>query len=191
MTIESHNRGSEGSHRVLKEDAKANDIWKKMTNEDYEREKVEMEVHIEVMMELLQQEKKEQLMNPQWEDEILKASGYQGEDLKIEASSEAKRSQCFEIDILCIFASTMNELRQFAKIVTKNEGKGKNLNSVQEDDGTPKSHSNAHAQLSESVSFQHVTKAESRKSLDYDDDSQEQDEAREEMAAFRCYAWGR
>ena len=105
-------------------------------------------------------------MNPQWEDEILKASGYKGEDLKIEASSEAKRSQCFETDILCMFAGTMNELRQSAKIVTKNEGKGKNLNSVQEDDGTTESHSNAHAQLSESVSFQHVTKAESRKRLD-------------------------
>ena len=93
-----------------------------MTNEDYEREKVEMEVHIEVMMELLQKEKKKQLMNPQWEDEILKASGYQGEDLKIEASSEAKRSQCFETNILCMFAGTMNELRQSAKIVTKNKG---------------------------------------------------------------------
>ena len=86
--------------------------------------------------------------------------------MKIEASSEAKRSQYFETDILCMFAGTMNELRQSAKIVTKNEGKGKNLNSVQEDDGTAKSHSNAHVQLSESVYFQHVTKAESRKRLD-------------------------
>ena len=49
---------------MLKEDAKANGIWRQMTNEDYEREKAEMEVHIEVMMELLQKEKKEQLMNP-------------------------------------------------------------------------------------------------------------------------------
>ena len=54
MTIESHSRGSEGSHKVLKEGAKANGIWRKMTNEDYEREKAEMEVHIEVMMELFQ-----------------------------------------------------------------------------------------------------------------------------------------
>ena len=131
-----------------------------MTNEDSEREKVEMEVHIEVMMGLLEKEKKEQPMNPQWEDEILKASGYQGEDLKFEASSEAKRSQCFETDILCMFAGTMNELRQFAKIVTNNEGKGKNLNSVQEDDGIAESHSNAQAQLSESVYFQYIVKAE-------------------------------
>ena len=71
--------------------------------------------------------------------------------------------------------------QEFAKIVTKNEGKGQKLNSVQEDDEAAESHSNAHAQLSESVSFQHVTKAESRKSLDNDDDSQEQDEAREEI----------
>jgi len=49
---------------VLKEDAKANGIWRQMTNEDSEREKVEMEVHIEVMMDLLQKEKKEQPMNP-------------------------------------------------------------------------------------------------------------------------------
>ena len=80
-----------------------------------------------------------------------------------------------------IFCVCMNELRQSVKIVTKNEGKGKNLNSVQEDDGIAESHSNAHAQLSESVSFQHATKAESRKILDYDDDSQEHDEAGEEI----------
>ena len=78
--------------------------------------------------------------------------------MKIEASSEAKRSQCFETDIFCMFVGTMNELRQSAKIVTKNEGKGKNRNSILEDDGIAKSHSNAHAQLSESVYFQHVAK---------------------------------
>ena len=107
-----------------------------MTNEDYEREKAEMEVHIEVMMELLQQEKKEQLMNPQWEDEILKASGYQGEELKIEASSEAKRSQYFKSDILCMFAGETNEEVQFANIFTKHEGDRKNLNSILKEDGT-------------------------------------------------------
>ena len=152
-----------------------------MTNEYYEREKAEMEVHIEVMMELLQQEKKEQLMNPQWEDEILKASGYQGEDLKIEASSEAKRSQCFEIDILCMFAITMNELRQFANIVTKNEGEGQNMDYVMEEDGIVEYHAYAQVQLVESVSFQHTMKAESKEDLEYADNGQQQKEEKEDI----------
>ena len=66
-----------------------------MSDEEYKREKDEIEIHLEVIMDLLhkkkedkrcgllvriklrwhklQKKKKEQLMNAQWEDEILKA----------------------------------------------------------------------------------------------------------------------
>ena len=99
---------------MKKEDAKVNGIREKMSDEDYEREKAKIEVHLEVMMELLQKKKedqrcgflirrklrwhklqkkmKEQLMNAQWEDEILKESGYLGEDLKTKTSSVASWS---------------------------------------------------------------------------------------------------
>jgi len=93
MTNKGHRRGSEGSHKRKTKDAKANGICRRMTDEEYEREKAEIEVHLEVMMELLQkkgddhrcgflvkrklkwhrpQKMKEPLMNAQWEDEVLK-----------------------------------------------------------------------------------------------------------------------
>ena len=60
MTIKSHRIGSRGSHKVKKENSKANGIRRMMTNEEYEIEKVEIEVHLKVMMELLQKEKEDQ-----------------------------------------------------------------------------------------------------------------------------------
>ena len=45
---------------------------------------------------------KEQLMNAQGEDEMLKESEYRGEELKTETSSEAKRSQCFKTNIVYV-----------------------------------------------------------------------------------------
>jgi len=53
MTNKGHRRGSKGSHKRKTEDAKANGICRRMTDEEYEREKAEIEVHLEVMMELL------------------------------------------------------------------------------------------------------------------------------------------
>ena len=154
MTIKSHSRGSGGSHKRKIEDAKAKGICRRMTDEEYEREKAEIEVHLEVMMELLQKEeedqrcgllvkrrlkwhklqkRKEQLMNAQWKEEIFKARECLREVLKTEASSETKRSQCFETDILCVLVGTKNEERQFANLVIKDEGRGQNLNYVQEE----------------------------------------------------------
>jgi len=63
MTTNSHNRGSEKDHsrrKVKKEDAKANGIWKQLIDEEYEREKAEIRVHLEVLMELLQRKEKDQ-----------------------------------------------------------------------------------------------------------------------------------
>ena len=54
MTIKSHSRGSRGNHKGRKENAKANGIWRQLSDEEYEREKAEIKVHLEVMMELLQ-----------------------------------------------------------------------------------------------------------------------------------------
>ena len=61
MTVDSHFRGSEKDHnKRKKEDAKANGIWKQLTDEEYEREKAEIAVHLELLMELLQRNKKDQ-----------------------------------------------------------------------------------------------------------------------------------
>ena len=65
--------------------------------------------------------------------------------MKTEASSETKRSQCFETDILCVLAGTKNEERQFATVVIKDEGRGQNLNSIQEENETIESHLHGHA----------------------------------------------
>ena len=53
MITDSHSRGSGRSHKVKKEDAKEIGIWRQMNDEEYEREKDEIIVHIEVLMELL------------------------------------------------------------------------------------------------------------------------------------------
>ena len=59
MTIKSHRRGSVGSHKRKIEDAKAKGICRRMTDEEYEREKAEIKVHMEVMMELLQKKEED------------------------------------------------------------------------------------------------------------------------------------
>jgi len=57
MTIESHkgeSRGSERGHsRMREKDAKENGILKQLTDEDYEKEKAEIAVHLELLMKLL------------------------------------------------------------------------------------------------------------------------------------------
>jgi len=136
---------------VKKEDAKANGIWRQMNDEEYEREKAEIEVHLEVMMELLQkgkedrrygflmrrnmkwhrlQKKQEQLMNAQWGAELLNTSECLREDLKTEASSEANRFQFFKTNVLCMFVGETGEEIQFTDVVIKEEGEGKNLNYI-------------------------------------------------------------
>jgi len=69
----------------------------------------------------LRKKRKEQLMNAQWEDEMLKAREYLEEDLKTGASRETKRSQCFLTDVVCMFAGEAGEERQFSNIVMKEE----------------------------------------------------------------------
>jgi len=64
MTTKSHkgeSRGSEGHHiRRREKDAKENGILKQWTNEEYEKEKAEIEIHLELLMELLQENMKGQ-----------------------------------------------------------------------------------------------------------------------------------
>ena len=60
MTTDSHCRGLEKSHKVKKEDAKENGILRQMNDEEYEREKAEIIVHLEVLMEILQRNEKDQ-----------------------------------------------------------------------------------------------------------------------------------
>ena len=100
-------------------------------------------IHLEVLMELLQRnkedqrcgfamrekmkwhslhKKKEKVIKAQWEDEILKASECLGEYLKTKVSSEAKISQCFKTDILCMFAGETGKEGQFVDVVIKEEG---------------------------------------------------------------------
>ena len=42
MTIESHSIGSGEIHKMRKENAKENGIWRKLSDEEYEREKAEI-----------------------------------------------------------------------------------------------------------------------------------------------------
>lgn len=60
MTIKSHNRGSGGSHKLKNEDAKANGMWRPLSDEEYERDKAEIEVCLGVLMGLLQKEEEDQ-----------------------------------------------------------------------------------------------------------------------------------
>ena len=53
MTIKSHNKVSGGSHKGRKENSKANGIWRQLSVAKYEREKDEIKVYLEVMMQLL------------------------------------------------------------------------------------------------------------------------------------------
>ena len=48
-------------------------------------------------------------MNAKWEVEILKANEYQREDLKIETSSKAKRSKCFNTNDYCMFTDGLSK----------------------------------------------------------------------------------
>jgi len=65
MTIDSHNRdniGSEEDHnrrKVKKEDAKANGLQRQLSEEEHEREKVGIVVHLELLMEMLQMNKED------------------------------------------------------------------------------------------------------------------------------------
>lgn len=111
-------------------------------------------------------------MNAQWEDEMLKTREYLKEDLKTGASREAKRSQCFLTDVVCMFAG---EERQFSNIVMKEEEDRQKLNSVLKKNGTAESRASVHTQLRESCSFQHAARAERKESLAYAD-GQEQGE---------------
>ena len=62
MTSDSHNRGSEINHsRGQKEkDAKAIGIQRQLSKEEYEREKAEIAVQLEVLMEMLQRNEEDQ-----------------------------------------------------------------------------------------------------------------------------------
>ena len=59
MTTDSHSRGSRSSHKVKREDAKTNGIWRQLSDEEYKREKDEIEVHLEVIMDLLHKKKED------------------------------------------------------------------------------------------------------------------------------------
>ena len=60
MTIKSHSIGSGGSHKGRKENSKENGIWRKLSDEEYERDKADIKVHLEEMMELLHKRKEDQ-----------------------------------------------------------------------------------------------------------------------------------
>ena len=55
MIFDSHFRGFDKdlNWRKKKEDAKASGVWKLLTYEEYEREKAEIAVHLELLMEFL------------------------------------------------------------------------------------------------------------------------------------------
>ena len=55
MTVDSHfwRSGEDHNRRKKKENAKENGICKQLTDEEYEREKAKIVVHLELLMELL------------------------------------------------------------------------------------------------------------------------------------------
>ena len=53
MTVDSHVKGSRGSHNIEKEDAKVNGIRKNMSDEEDDKEVTMMKVHLDLLMELL------------------------------------------------------------------------------------------------------------------------------------------
>lgn len=189
MTTNSHNKGSEKDHsrrKVKKEDAKANGIWKQLIDEEYERQKAEIIIHLEVLMELLQmkeedkrcgfrmrrkirwhrlQRRNEQMMNSRLKEELLRISEYQEEKLKNKTSSETKMYYGVKFDNLCMFAGGTCEEGQFVDIVTKEEEDMKNLNSVLKGGEISRSHIKVHTQLGRSVAFQHIVRGKSKESL--------------------------
>lgn len=62
MTVDSHFRRSNEDHnrRKKKENAKVSRICEQLTDEDYEQEKAKITVHLELLMELLQRNVKDQ-----------------------------------------------------------------------------------------------------------------------------------
>lgn len=62
MTVDSHFRRSDEYHnrRKKKENAKVSGICEQLTDEEYEWEKVEITIHLELLMELLQENVKDQ-----------------------------------------------------------------------------------------------------------------------------------
>ena len=60
MADKFHRRGSGGIHKWRKENSKENGIWRKLSDEEYEREKAEIEVHMKLLMGLLQKEEEDQ-----------------------------------------------------------------------------------------------------------------------------------
>lgn len=62
MTSDSRHKGSEINHSrgQKEEDAKTIGIQRKLSKEEYEREKAEIEVQLEVLMEMLQKNKEDQ-----------------------------------------------------------------------------------------------------------------------------------
>ena len=62
MTGDSHFKIFERdrNRRKKKEDGKENGICKQLTDEEYEQEKAKITVHLELLMELLQRNKKDQ-----------------------------------------------------------------------------------------------------------------------------------
>lgn len=63
MTTDSHSKGYEEYHnkrKVKKDDSKANGIQRQLSEEEYEREKAEIAVHLELLIKMLQMNKDDQ-----------------------------------------------------------------------------------------------------------------------------------
>jgi hypothetical protein len=54
MIVDSHVKGSKGSQKGVKEDARVNGIKKRMSDEEFDREFNEIKVQLNILMELLQ-----------------------------------------------------------------------------------------------------------------------------------------
>ena len=100
------------------------------------------------------QMKKEKMIHAQQRERLLRMIEYLEKDLKIENSSEKKRSTDFTSDKFCMFVGRKYGGGQTVDVVTK------------EENGTPRYLENFHTQLEKSFTFQYIG---SRGDLNCDD----------------------
>ena len=97
-----------------------------------------------------------------------------------ETTREAMDPHGIETNYYCMYAGEIGKIIQFVDVIIKDEGRGHNLNYVQEENEIAKSHVHAHVQLSESNDFQPPLKAKKKEDLAYYD-GQEQREAKDDI----------
>ena len=124
--------------RRVREDAKANGMRKKLTDEEYWKEIVEIAKQVEKLEKMMVEEsqrvgwlmkkkvkwnrlhmKKVQMIHAQQKERLLRMIEYLEKDLKTETSSETKRSNSLTSDKFCMFAGRTCGKEKTVDVVTE------------------------------------------------------------------------